>query len=473
MFDKKIPILQDYTFNPDDHMPLFNGITKKQIEDIFADSHYEDEVDYMTMGLGAQENRLCRSWRNCKLTEGEPFVYPLVVSPRNAVWQEWWEKIIEIPKPIKELVAENRGKILLHNTWEAWAPGNFIRIIDIIIRRYPKYNFTPDNFIVACGNNRIQDYQEHIPNFVQTQLYSLHPFRERFEDFHIPEMSRPIMTSDILNDEMYNSVVENIKNKRVRKYHFINLNRLCRLHRLAVFTELFEDRHMGILSNMMFLYDIDFPDSIRNSERNSNYSQYIKEILKKEQSEYTVHFAHFKENYPAIHKKFVDAKLIEQCPFLIPDDFSPFFNPNPDPSMEKFLQSSLNIVNETYAIEHDRRFITEKTWKPILYMQPFVIIGTPGILEYLRSLGFATFSNWIDESYDTIDNPQVRLLFAIRSARKFYRRGPHAIAKDLSEMLEVLIHNRETYIKNYNTYYTDVCTRIAVELNYCNRYYDK
>ena len=423
MFDKKIPILQDYTFKPDDHMPLLNGITKKQIEDIFADSHYEDEVDYMTMGLGAQENRLCRSWRNCKLTEGEPFVYPLVVSPRNAMWQEWWEKIIEIPKPIKELVAENRGKILLHNTWEAWAPGNFIRIIDIIIRRYPKYNFTPDNFIVACGNNRIQDYQEHIPNFVQTQLYSLHPFRERFEDFHIPEMSRPIMTSDILNDEMYNSVVENIKNKRVRKYHFINLNRLCRLHRLAVFTELFEDRHMGILSNMMFLYNIDFPDSIRNSERNSDYSQYIKEILKKEQSEYTEHFVHFKENYP--------------------------------------------------AIEHDRRFITEKTWKPILYMQPFVIIGTPGILEYLRSLGFATFSNWIDESYDTIDNPQVRLLFAIRSARKFYRRGPHAIAKDLSEMLEVLIHNRETYIKNYNTYYTDVCTRIAVELNYCNRYYDK
>ena len=45
MFDKKIPILQDYTFKPDDHMPLLNGITKKAIDGDLHDARFIDEKD--------------------------------------------------------------------------------------------------------------------------------------------------------------------------------------------------------------------------------------------------------------------------------------------------------------------------------------------------------------------------------------------------------------------------------------------
>jgi hypothetical protein len=46
-------------------------------------------------------------------------------------------------------------------------------------------------------------------------------------------------------------------------------------------------------------------------------------------------------------------------------------------------------------------FVTEKTFKPMSGLQPFMVIGGAGILSYLRSQGFETYDNVFDESYDT------------------------------------------------------------------------
>jgi len=68
------------------------------------------------------------------------------------------------------------------------------------------------------------------------------------------------------------------------------------------------------------------------------------------------------------------------------------------------LNSYVNIVTEASANysknEVDNVFITEKTWKPILAQQPFIIIGQQKHLYALRKLGFQTFESFIDESYD-------------------------------------------------------------------------
>ena len=74
--------------------------------------------------------------------------------------------------------------------------------------------------------------------------------------------------------------------------------------------------------------------------------------------------------------------------------------------MNLINNSYINIVNETRIIvDHkDFLFITEKTYKSILWMQPFLIIGNKGSLAYLRSKGYETFPELIDESYDDIEN---------------------------------------------------------------------
>jgi hypothetical protein len=42
-------------------------------------------------------------------------------------------------------------------------------------------------------------------------------------------------------------------------------------------------------------------------------------------------------------------------------------------------------------------------------MQFFIVCGSPYTLQYLRELGFKTFSPFIDESYDEIVNPTERM----------------------------------------------------------------
>lgn len=70
----------------------------------------------------------------------------------------------------------------------------------------------------------------------------------------------------------------------------------------------------------------------------------------------------------------------------------------------------LSLFNETFnsLLYHvtetvffgKKLHLTEKTFKPIAMGMPFVITGTAGSLEYLRSYGFKTFGDIWDESYD-------------------------------------------------------------------------
>jgi len=53
-------------------------------------------------------------------------------------------------------------------------------------------------------------------------------------------------------------------------------------------------------------------------------------------------------------------------------------------------------------------FPSEKTWKPIWGMQPFIVVSSPGFLNWLRGLGFETFPEFFDESYDEIRDGNIR-----------------------------------------------------------------
>lgn len=62
-------------------------------------------------------------------------------------------------------------------------------------------------------------------------------------------------------------------------------------------------------------------------------------------------------------------------------------------------QSLLHVVTET-VYTGQRQHLTEKTFKPIVMQQPFVLVSCQGSLAYLHHYGFKTFSEFWDESYD-------------------------------------------------------------------------
>lgn len=74
-----------------------------------------------------------------------------------------------------------------------------------------------------------------------------------------------------------------------------------------------------------------------------------------------------------------------------------------------FDQSYFQIVLETDFFSHDQFFLTEKTIRPLMSGQPFVVGATPGFLKHLHNLGFRTYSELWNEDYDSIINHYDRL----------------------------------------------------------------
>lgn len=85
-----------------------------------------------------------------------------------------------------------------------------------------------------------------------------------------------------------------------------------------------------------------------------------------------------------------------------------------------FEDSYFSIVTETAYYQFNKNgptkidiekdiFPSEKTYKPIIAMHPFILMGRPYFLEALRSHGYKTFHPYIDETYDTVEDDQERM----------------------------------------------------------------
>ena len=65
-----------------------------------------------------------------------------------------------------------------------------------------------------------------------------------------------------------------------------------------------------------------------------------------------------------------------------------------------YNQADFNLVVETDIDYEYGFFLTEKIIKCLITGMPFVLVATPYFLKYLKDLGFHTYNELWDESYD-------------------------------------------------------------------------
>jgi hypothetical protein len=106
---------------------------------------------------------------------------------------------------------------------------------------------------------------------------------------------------------------------------------------------------------------------------------------------------------------------------------------------DQCAESLLYLVTETVATGR-RHHLTEKTFKPIAMGMPFVIVGTRGSLEYLRSYGFRTFEGIWDESYDFAED-DVRIQRIASLLRSLDELSPQGKQDLFDQCQEVIEHN--------------------------------
>jgi hypothetical protein len=72
-----------------------------------------------------------------------------------------------------------------------------------------------------------------------------------------------------------------------------------------------------------------------------------------------------------------------------------------------YNSTGISVVLET--VFDERIHLTEKILRPIACGHPFMLAAGPGSLQLIRSYGFQTFNDYINESYDNITDHQQRL----------------------------------------------------------------
>jgi len=129
------------------------------------------------------------------------------------------------------------------------------------------------------------------------------------------------------------------------------------------------------------------------------------------------------------------------------------------------LDTWVSVVSEASFVDSEHTlFLSEKIFKPIACMHPFIILGNRGSLKKLREMGYKTFEGFIDESYD--DLPTFQRFEAIISAIKQIDAIEDKV-KWYESMRNILEHNYQVFCASEHK---DVKAHTEL-INYYNDYF--
>jgi len=219
--------------------------------------------------------------------------------------------------------------------------------------------------------------------------------------------------------DWYRFARHDIKLKSLQKENFNNdFNIYCRAwdgsreYRLT-FLSLLKKNNIDNLSNIFF----------NETCNNIHYSEYEPENKKWE----------FK-------KTSIDN--IRFCTFRnIDSSASATYNP------DDYNDAAIDIVLET-VFDKRKIQLTEKLLRPIACGKPFILVAEHGSLEYIKSYGFKTFGNLIDENYDSITDPRKRLESITKTMNLISSLGQQEKNNLFLEMHKIADYNKNWFFSD-------------------------
>lgn len=163
------------------------------------------------------------------------------------------------------------------------------------------------------------------------------------------------------------------------------------------------------------------------------------------------------------------ANLIEKLPVMIDMENMPpilitknrgYMNRSLDTTF--YRKSFLSMVTEsTFFIDELKSllkmpslggersiFLTEKTYKCFVMKHPFLLASFPGSLSKLRELGYKTFSDFFDESYDDIELDYPRMQAILAELKRISDKPKEELLEIKKEMAPILDHNYNHLFRN-------------------------
>lgn len=151
----------------------------------------------------------------------------------------------------------------------------------------------------------------------------------------------------------------------------------------------------------------------------------------------------YREIFNKFSKKFLDSTQTHQLITVFDkSNDSQTFQP-------KFLQNALiYLVSET-VVDYPYPYLSEKTFKGFLVKRPMIICGAPYSIAQLKDLGFKTWGDFWDESYDNLTFMPDRLNAICNIIEDFSRLSIDQLQDTCIKMKDILEYNYHWYINEF------------------------
>lgn len=245
-----------------------------------------------------------------------------------------------------------------------------------------------------------------------------------------------------------------VTNKSLNKsYHWLTLNNNVRLHRhLSCMYAL----GLNLESTGYIKFD---PTGILFHNSWNTYLDYWKFNERNE-------IFSVKEKFPAFESGFNKIKTstgyVTRSYTDIPMDTNfENFNNNLSPL---YKNTTVEIVNETHWHPERGGIISEKYFNTVFGYNFPILISTSNSLQCIRNSGFDVFDDVLNNNYDTIEDPFVRLTTAIEDNIKLFTDRKYAI--DMWHACQDRFNNNvQQTLQNEKNKYQEFCTLIESILN--------
>lgn len=337
--------------------------------------------------------------------------YENIFSFANQIWQNGIKVVYFFPHGstsvdnIEYLNSGDHGPVLLCYDQEPLIPGYSDTVFEYVKKQFQLY---PGNRILLLNTEQNSDAKQYFINKYNVE--------DVYYFFHI------FAAQDWFRGYKYRQDIQQ-PTKRILKKKFISFNRLTGNARS------YRSIHVADLAQRNLL-------DYGHVSYSSNCPLHGNNIAQLEWAEktYGIQVNWARDILTKVHELRIDSDINSYI-----QNGSSSLNP-----IKETLESFLFVVTETEFWSR-KCHLTEKIFKPIITMQPFVLLGPAGNLEYLRSYGFKTFGKWWDESYDLIEDPVQRLFAVDDIIEKICTLSYKDLAIMMQDMEEILLHNKSLF----------------------------
>lgn len=347
-------------------------------------------------------------------------------------------------KEIEYLVNSRSTRVVLDYLFEAEI-DTYMPLISTI----KDYIGTPDNWMLLVGGDIVSNDEDLLLKFKEKTSVDL----GFFNYFRINEAcigKQKLRYGDYSID----TIQQNFRGKKL--YDFVCLNLKPRFHRLALVKWITE---RGLLGRNLVTARWDYQKEYKRADefhQVRNNHGFFDELESGDYSERLRRECAFYSETPETLLQFIKANPTE---LVIPSLQNNVNLRSDDRSFTNdiYKDTYYSVVTETYyddefinqlpdmpeEYNHNlkRAFITEKTYKPLMYGHPFMVVGNIDTNTILRQQGFETFEREFDIDYDKQrDNNRYNSVLSNMMVFDYEKFDYHTLGK--------IVHNFHNFYDN-------------------------